>query len=87
MVVVGKLWATAHLLAVWHFSLGRASSKAYARGVGGFGVKKKPLTFYKNFITCVKEINCFRIGYFCLLFVDLMQILRNELACKLQRTF
>ena len=32
-------------------------------GKGGIGVKPTPLSliFYKNFITCAKEINCFRI--------------------------
>ena len=58
-------------------------SRAYARGVG----VKKPLSliFYKNVITCAKEINCFRILFACY-FVDLMQIPRNKFACKIQGT-
>jgi len=34
---------------------------------GGIGIKKitLSLTFYKNFITCAKEINCFRIFSAC----------------------
>ena len=33
----------------------------------GYWIKKKPLSFifYKNFITCTKEINCFRIYFAC----------------------
>jgi len=36
-------------------------------GKGGIGVKPTPLSliFYKNFITCAKEINCFRIHFAC----------------------
>ena len=51
----------------------------------GVGVKKKPLSliFYKIFITCAKEIKCFRILFACQ-FVDLMEIPRNKFACKFQ---
>jgi len=56
-------------------------AKAYARGVG----VKHPLSliFYKVFITCAKEIKCFRI-----LFVSFstLQIPRNKFACKFQGT-
>ena len=32
----------------------------------GFGVKSpSSLVLYKNFITCAKEINCFRIHFAC----------------------
>ena len=46
-----------------------------------------PLSFTcnKKFITCAREINCFRILFACQ-FVDLMQIPRNEFACKFQGT-
>jgi len=39
-----------------------------AKGVRkwGIGLKKTlSLIFYKNFITCTKEINCFRIYFAC----------------------
>jgi len=41
--------------------------------------------FYGNFITCAKDINCFRILFACW-FVDLMQIPRNEISCRFQGT-
>jgi len=50
------------------------------------GVEFNPamrLVCYKNFITCAKKINCFRILLACW-FVALMQIPRNEFACKFQ---
>ena len=61
----------------------------YRKGVrkeGGFGVNPPlELDILQNFITCTKEINCFRILFACF-FVDLMQIPRNKFACKFQRT-
>jgi len=68
-----QLWCCS-LLNCWLHWQGRTQ-----RGVG----LKKPLSliFYKNFITCAKEINCFRILFACQ-FVDLIQILRNKFACK-----
>jgi len=54
---------------------------------GGFGVKTPPfsLIFYKKFITCAKEINCF--AYFLLIPLStLMQIPWNKFACKFQGT-
>jgi len=58
-----------------------------SRTQGGVGVKKKPLSliFYKNFITCAKDINCFRTLFACY-FVDLMQTPPNKLAYKFQVT-
>jgi len=41
--------------------------------------------YYYYYIACVKEINCFWIFFPCW-FVDLLQIPRNEFACKLQGT-
>ena len=38
--------------------------RAYARGVGGVNPPFS-LICYKNFITCEKEINCFRILFAC----------------------
>jgi len=40
-------------------------ARAYARG--GVGVKNPPfsLIFYEKFITCAKEIDCFRILFAC----------------------
>ena len=43
------------------------------------------LEILQNFITCAKGINCFRILFACLI-VDVMQIPRNEFACKFQGT-
>ena len=58
--------------------------RAYARG--GLGLTPPlDLDILQNFITCAKEINCFRILFACS-FVDLMQIPRNKFACKFQRT-
>jgi len=51
----------------------------------GFYTHPLSLIFYKNFITCAKGINCFRILLVCL-FVDLMQIPWNEFACNFQET-
>jgi len=53
----------------------------------GVGVKvpRLSLIFYKIFITCSKEIKCFRMLFACE-FVDLMQITRNKFACKFQGT-
>ena len=50
---------------------------------GGILELTPPLSLicYKNFITCAKVINCFRILFACY-FVDLMQIPRNKFACK-----
>jgi len=54
--------------------------------VGGWlGFSPFSLTFYKNLIACAKKINCFRILFACY-FVDLLQIPRNEFACKFQGT-
>ena len=57
--------------------------RAYARGVGV--TPPFSLIFYEKFITCAKEINCFRILFACW-FVDVMQISRNEFACKFPGT-
>ena len=56
--------------------------------VQGRGLGLNPLSLsliFHNFITCVKGINCFRILFACS-FVDLMQIPKNEFACKLRNT-
>jgi len=58
-------------------------ARAYASGgVGGY-----PWACYvtKNFVTCAYQINYFRILFACW-FVDLLQIPRNEIACKFQGT-
>jgi len=53
--------------------------------VTGIGVKKNlSLTFYKNVLPAQRRLIVF--AYLCLLFVDLMQIPRNEFACTLQGT-
>ena len=61
----------------------RADSLYLARG---WGYPPLSLIFYENFITCAKQINCFRKVFACL-FVDVMQIPRNEFACKFQVKF
>jgi len=43
------------------------------------------LIFYKNFIICAKEINCFRILLLVNLF-DLKQTPQNKFACKFPGT-
>jgi len=44
-----------------------ARSKGVRKGVGGVGAETPPLRliFYENFITCAKEIKCFRILFVC----------------------
>jgi len=65
---------------------GRSTTQPKGVHKGGLGLNLPlSLTFYKNFITCAKEMNCFRILFACK-YVDLMKIQRNEFACKFPGT-
>jgi len=81
-----QLFLFARLTSDHMFAYLSPGTRAYAKG--GLGLKKPlSLIFYKNFITCTKGINCFRMLVGCT-FVDLMQlqIPRNGFACKFQGT-
>ena len=56
--VVAKCWARLNVIRM-------LKARAYARGVG-VGVKKTlEFDILQNFITCAKEMNCFRILFAC----------------------
>ena len=73
-------------IAIEYFNFFSAMYKGVRKGLGGSGLNPPfELDILQNFITCVKGINCYRILFGCE-FVDLMQIPRNQFACKFQGT-